>query len=95
LGLRIDSADPICLHARPPFATSKSARSVFDRYNIVSERDLGEAGGKLAAYVEHQPATPTAVPLRAGRPRGHPHEEWAKYWENRWRSTGRVCSVST
>jgi hypothetical protein len=39
-------------------------RAIFDRYNIVSERDHQDAGAKLAAYVEQQPTTPTVVPLR-------------------------------
>ena len=30
-------------------------RSVFDRYNIVCERELHEAGARLAAYLATQP----------------------------------------
>ncbi len=37
-------------------------RSVFDRYNIVSEDDVREAMGKITAYVTSLPTTPTVVP---------------------------------
>jgi len=40
-------------------------RQVFDRYNIVSEKDLREVVSKTAAYVESLPATPTVIPLEA------------------------------
>ena len=46
--------------------TGHKTRAVFDRYNIISEKDLQNVGSSLSAYVEQQPTTPTVVvPIRA------------------------------
>jgi integrase len=38
-------------------------RSVFDRYNIVSEADLARATERLQAHLEEQPRMPVVVPI--------------------------------
>ena len=46
--------------------TGHKTRAIFDRYNIINEQELLEAGDQLVAYLEqHAQATP-----RGGRP--HP-----------------------
>jgi integrase len=38
-------------------------RSIFDRYNIVSEADLARATQRLQAHLEEQPRVPVVVPI--------------------------------
>lgn len=40
-------------------------RNVFDRYNVVDDRDLRDAVARTTAYVSTLPTTSTVVPLRA------------------------------
>jgi integrase len=42
-------------------------RAVFDRYNIVDERDVRDAFHRVAAYVDTLPTTPTVVPIQKGK----------------------------
>jgi hypothetical protein len=43
--------------------TGHKTRSVFDRYNIVSEQDLLASGDRLARYADQQSARRTVIPL--------------------------------
>jgi integrase len=40
-------------------------RAVFDRYNIIDERDLREAVRKTSSYMESLPTMPTVMPIRS------------------------------
>jgi hypothetical protein len=44
-------------------------RSVFDRYNIVSEADLARATERLQVHLEEQPKVPVVVPIIIARAR--------------------------
>ena len=45
----------------PCLLTGHKTRAIFDRYNIINEHELLEAGDQLVAYLaQHAPATPGA-----------------------------------
>ena len=50
--------------------TGHKTRAIFDRYNIINEQELLEAGDQLVAYLaQHAQATPRGAPTdRHGRP---------------------------
>ena len=41
--------------------TGRKTRAIFDRYNIINEQELLEAGDQLVAYLAHQPQAPGVV----------------------------------
>jgi len=50
------------------------SRNVFDRYNIVSERDLQEAASRLGSYIEKQKAALKKEKKRLGTLLAHQAE---------------------
>ena len=49
--------------------TGHKSRAIFDRYNIINEQELLEAGDQLVAYLAQQAQQAQAVPARQ---RPHP-----------------------
>ena len=50
--------------------TGHKSRAIFDRYNIIHEQELLDAGDQLVAYLAQQAqATPRGRPAPRGRPR--------------------------
>ena len=57
-----------------PCACAEEEPAIFDRYNIINEQELLEAGDQLVAYLaQHAQATPR------GR---RPHKPYKQYLEN-------------